>query len=106
MAKAELTVLWSSEAESDLIEIWSYGAAETAPHHADQHLREIQAACLKLADWPNAGKARPEITPELRSIAVPPHVVFYRVTKTAVEIVRVLHGRRDLDTLFPDDEET
>ncbi len=106
MAKAEFAVLWSPEAESDLIEIWLYGATENAPHHADQHLREIHAACLKLADWPNAGRARPEITPDLRCIVVPPHVVFYRVTKTTVEIVRVLHGRRDLDTLFPDDEET
>jgi toxin ParE1/3/4 len=38
--------------------------------------------------------------PELRSVLVLPYVVFYRVTELSVEIVRVLHGRRDLDAIF------
>jgi toxin ParE1/3/4 len=28
------------------------------------------------------------------------HVVFYRVIQTGVEIMRVIHGSRDLDTLM------
>jgi plasmid stabilization system protein ParE len=34
----------------------------------------------------------------LRSILVHPYAVIYRVTDDAVEIVRVLHERRDLPT--------
>jgi toxin ParE1/3/4 len=41
--------------------------------------------------------------PELRSVLVSPYVVFYRVTELSVDIVRVLHGRRDLDAIFADD---
>lgn len=105
MAKTDIVVLWSPEAESDLVEIWEYGAAATSPEDADRHLRQIHAACLRLADWPQSGRSRGEIAPDLRSLAAPPHVVFYRVTKSAVEIVRVLRGRRDLDALFAEDSE-
>jgi len=38
-----------------------------------------------------------------RSIAVRPHVIFYRVQDGSAEIVRVLHGRRDLDEIFGGD---
>jgi toxin ParE1/3/4 len=49
---------------------------------------------------PHRGRRRPEIGPEFRSIPVPPVVVFYRVTDETVEIVRIVDGRRDLQTLF------
>jgi toxin ParE1/3/4 len=39
----------------------------------------------------------------LRSVAVEPHVIFYRVTRSAVEIVRVLHGRRDVEAVFAEE---
>jgi plasmid stabilization system protein ParE len=32
----------------------------------------------------------------------PNYVIFYRVKGKAVEIVRVLHGARDIDSLFGD----
>jgi plasmid stabilization system protein ParE len=38
--------------------------------------------------------------PDLRSVLVLPYVVFYRGTGSSVDIVRVLHGRRDLDAIF------
>lgn len=39
--------------------------------------------------------------PGLRSVLVHPYIVFYRVPDTAVEIVRVLHQRRDFTAIFP-----
>jgi plasmid stabilization system protein ParE len=36
----------------------------------------------------------------IRCVSVSRHVVFYRVTKIAVEIVRVLDERRDVDAIF------
>lgn len=100
MTKPSLALVWSPQAEADLIEIWRYGAAGTSPDAADFHLRELYAVCARLADWPNSGPARAEIAPGLRSVLVSPHVVFYRVTSTSVQVVRVLHGRRDLDAIF------
>ena len=105
MTKPSLAVVWSPEAETDLIDIWHYGASEHSPGDADQHLREIHTACARLADWPNSGRARPEVARGLRSVSLPPHVVFYRVTSSAIEVVRVLHGRRDVEAIFAEDDE-
>jgi len=38
----------------------------------------------------------------LRSVLVSPYVIFYRVGESSLDIVRVLHGRRDLDAIFAD----
>lgn len=100
MTKPELAIVWSPEAETDLIGIWLYGAQVHSPADADRHLRAIDAACRRLVNWPQSGRARPEIARGLRSVPVAPHVVFYRVTSSAVEIVRVLHARRDVDAIF------
>ena len=104
MIKPELAIIWSREAETDLIDIWLYGAQEHSPGAADRHLRAIDTACKRLVNWPHSGRAHSEIAHGLRSVSVTPHVVFYRVTSAAVEIVRVLHARRDVNAIFTEDQ--
>jgi plasmid stabilization system protein ParE len=36
----------------------------------------------------------------MRSVLAFPYVVFYRVGNDAIEIIRVLHGRRDIASIF------
>jgi plasmid stabilization system protein ParE len=36
----------------------------------------------------------------MRSVSVHPYVVFYRIRDEAIEIVRVVHGRRDIVSIF------
>ena len=59
--------------------------------------------CRLLEDHPLAGRARDEVRPGLRSIAALPHIIFYRVTDDAAEIIRVLDGRRDIEEIFADE---
>lgn len=61
-----------------------------------------------LRAFPAMGRARPDfahIDPEIRSIPVKPVIVFYRylAARRLVEVVRVIDGRRDLGTIFPED---
>lgn len=46
------------------------------------------------------GRLRDELTEGLRSFPVGRYVIFYRIVQDGVEIVRVLHGARDLDSIF------
>jgi plasmid stabilization system protein ParE len=46
--------------------------------------------------------ARDDVMPGLRAVLVHPYTVFYRVTDSTVEIVRVLHERRDFSAVFRD----
>jgi plasmid stabilization system protein ParE len=42
--------------------------------------------------------------PGLRPILVRPYIVFYRVSSNSIEIVRVLHQRRNFAAVFSDPE--
>ena len=53
-----------------------------------------------LAEMPESGRQREKLAPELRSFAVGNYVIFYRPIENGVEIVRVLHGARDLPPVF------
>jgi len=96
-------VIWSSDARSDVSEIWDYYVKVAGPHTADRIVRGINDACRILQNHPFAGRSRDEVRPGLRSIAASPHVVFYRVRHEVAEIIRVLDGRRDLDDIFADE---
>jgi toxin ParE1/3/4 len=48
-------------------------------------------------------RAAADVLSGLRSVVVARYVVFYRLTSDAVQIVRVLHGSRDIDPIFSTD---
>ena len=95
--------IWSPEAKEDLFDIWNYVWLDANAVIADKLLKEIDGACFVLGAWPEYGRARNDVRKGLRSIVVSRYVVFYRVTKNAIEIVRVLDERRDVQTIFPDE---
>jgi toxin ParE1/3/4 len=89
----------------DLRDIWRYFVRVASREVADRLLREIQSAAEKARQRPLAWRARDEIMLGLRSILVHPYVVFYRVKADALEIVRVLHQRRNLPDIFSKPED-
>ena len=66
-------------------------------------LREIGRACQALEGHSIAGRPRDELRIGMRSVLVHPYVIFFRTTDLSVEIVRILHQRRDIDTIFAND---
>jgi toxin ParE1/3/4 len=46
------------------------------------------------------GRRRPELAPGIHGFPVGRYVVFYRPSSNGIEIVRVLHGARDLEQQF------
>ena len=88
-------VLKSNLALRDLDEIFDY-IAEDSPHHASHYLREMERTLHLLAETPLIGIVRPDLAPQLRSFVYARHVLFYRVISGGIELVRVLHGARDI----------
>jgi toxin ParE1/3/4 len=86
-------------AEADLLDIWFHIAGDD-PAAADRLLDRIESALEMLADNPHAGRARPDIMPEIRSFPVGPYLLFHAASGNGVELVRVLHGARDIDSDF------
>ena len=84
----------ASRAEQDLDEVWFYVAEDASPTTADRLIDDLVNRFDLLAEQPSMGRLRPEFGPDVRSIGVENHVVYYRYDGE-VQIARVLHGRRD-----------
>jgi toxin ParE1/3/4 len=50
-----------------------------------------------LAEHPKMGRDRSEIVPGVHSFPVGSYLIFYHQIAQAIEIIRVLHGSRNLD---------
>ena len=92
------TIRLSRLARDDLIDIWTYVAANN-PSAADRVLDRIEQVIGLIAEHPQLGRERPEVLAGIRSLAVLSWVVCYRIESDTVVIARVLHGARDLDEL-------
>jgi toxin ParE1/3/4 len=87
------------QAEEDLIEIYLHVSREN-PTAAEKLVRAINAKCETLARSPMIGRARPDLRPDLRSFPYGAYLILYRAIDDGVEIVRVVHGARNLDDLI------
>jgi toxin ParE1/3/4 len=88
----------TAEAERDLAEITSYISADS-PAAADRLLDSFIAMFETLASAPAAGRRRDDLRRGVRSFPVGVYLVFYQVG-TDIEILRVIHGRRDIEKAF------
>lgn len=95
------TIKRTAQAEEDLIDIWLYIAHDDV-RAADRVLDDIEEKFLLLADQPGLGPARPDIAPDLRYSPVRRYLILYRQITDGIEIVRVVHGARDVPTLMAD----
>jgi len=75
-------------------------ATHIREHDAAAAVRQIERILQKangLRDYPEMGIARERLAPGLRSIVEAPYVVFYYPRPDRIEIVRVFHGRQDIE---------
>ncbi|HEX2138037.1 MAG TPA: type II toxin-antitoxin system RelE/ParE family toxin [Microvirga sp.] len=93
-------VVWAPKALQDLRSVWRYYARVASPDIADSLLREIAQTAERLSAQSLRGRARDELNPGLRSVLAHPYTIFYRVRNGTVEIVRVLHERRNFPAFF------
>lgn len=91
-----LPIIRTDRADEDLIEIWAAVATDN-PTAADRVLDAIEARWQQLAQHPYSGMARDDIAAGVRHLVAGQYLTLYRVINEAVEIIRVLHGRRKID---------
>ena len=99
MGEDRKNLMWRPAASIDLDCIWDYYVGVAGKHTAEKMLREISATCAVLKNHSLAGRARDEVQLGLRSAIAGRHVIFYLVTQEVIEIVRVLDGRQDTNSL-------
>ena len=80
---------------ADLAETWLY-IAQDRPGAADRLMDRLNDHFDVLAANPQMGEDCPQLAANLRQTSVGNYVVFHRPSPDRVEIVRVIHGARDV----------
>ena len=91
------------QARKDIVELAVYIGRDSVGA-ADRFIDATDETFVMLAESPLLGATYPTKNPRLEDIRVhrvkgfPNHLTFYFVRQNGIEVVRVLHGARDLDT--------
>jgi toxin ParE1/3/4 len=83
--------------KDDLDSIFYY-IAEDNPSAASKFVKKIKDTCRHIARFPEIGVARDDIGlgTNLRSFPIGNYILFYRISVAHVEMVRIIHGSRDI----------
>jgi toxin ParE1/3/4 len=92
-------------ASRDIEGIADYLAKKASLTAAERFLAKVNEKFKALAQFPNLGRKREELYPDLRSLPLEDYLIFYRLVQEEIEILRVVSGDRDLKALFIENDE-
>jgi len=90
-------------ASQDLNEIADYFTANNI-ETGERFFQNFARRCQQLVNFPNLGRSYTEIRPDLRGLSLNGYIIFYRILDDGIEILRVVSGRRNLPSLFEEQE--
>lgn len=99
-----MIVTLTAEAEADLEQIASY-VAEQSPGNALKLVRELRERCESLLAAPRGYPLVPRYERfGVRRRPFGRFLIFYRVGEDRIEVIHILHGARDYESLlFPEE---
>lgn len=101
-------VIWHRLAEEDLTEAYLYIGADS-PAVAERLLDAVEVSVQLLLETPGAGRQRELRSPRAQGIrswvvkGFQAYLIFYRADGDDLEVVRFIHGARDLPRLLEDE---
>jgi toxin ParE1/3/4 len=91
-------IIVSPLAQADIDETWDYIARQHPERRSRR--RSDRAAFRMLAANPRLGVARDELRPGLRRFGYARYLIYDRLIRGGIEVVRVVHGARDQEALW------
>ena len=101
-------VIWHRLAEEDLTEAYLYIGADS-PAAAERMNDAVEVAVQFLFETPGAGRQREFHSPRAQGIrswvvkGFQAYLIFYRTDGEDLEVVRFIHGARDIPRLLEDE---
>lgn len=98
-------VIWSTPARNDLKQIYDY-IAKDSKYYATNVVEKIIAKAENLNEFPEIGRVVPEIGDEnVRELIIYSYRLIYEVVPDNVQILAIIHGKRDFSSLDRNDLE-
>ena len=93
-------VIKSAKARNDLKEIFNYIADNSSNSQATKFLKALESTMQTLADSPGVGTSRDHLEPSLLGFPKDKHLIFYQKMEDGIQIIRVIHSSRDIESQF------
>lgn len=95
--------LLAPQAAEDLVEIWRYIKEQSSLEIADRVESTIRDKFVFLAANPGAGHIRDNLTDaKVKFFPIYSYLIVYRPETNPMQIVSILHGRRDVEHILRD----
>lgn len=95
---------FTERAAGDLELIWDYIAKEAGAETAGDYIDELVRTVQSIANFPRMGRRRDELRQGWRSVVENPYVIFYREIENGIELMRIIHGSRDIPKALAEEE--
>ncbi len=103
-------IIINDEAHLDLIDIAYFISSRSDPDTAERVVKHILGTYTKLSENPGLGVIRDFGRPHLRAMRMipvsdcPNYLVFFKVEDDQLQVIRVLHGARNIERLISDSD--
>jgi toxin ParE1/3/4 len=92
----ERRLRWTEQAVDQLGAIAEY-VSRSSPVYAEQLVQRITSRLEQVLVFPASGSAVAEVSAaEVRQVLEWPYRIIYRLRHDAIEVIAIVHGRRDL----------
>jgi antitoxin ParD1/3/4/toxin ParE1/3/4 len=89
------------EAAQDLVKIWSYIKQQSSARMANRVEEVIRERIAFLSENPGVGHWRRDLTDkDVKFFPVYSYLIVYRPATKPLQVVAILHGRRNVETLL------
>jgi toxin ParE1/3/4 len=96
-------VIWSIPARNDLKQIYDY-IAKDSKYYATNVAQQIISKAENLNKFPEIGRVVPEIGDEnVRELIIYSYRIIYEVVPNGVQMLAIIHGKRDFSSLERND---
>lgn len=90
-------VVFSPKAKSDLSDIWDYTLVEWGIEQAEKYVRELWGAIQAQALDTSTSVDISDVRRRYRKVRSGSHVIFFKLTDSEIDVVRILHQRTDFE---------
>jgi toxin ParE1/3/4 len=87
-------------ASADIADIYVFSLERFGIETADQYHDGLQAAIMRLAEYPESGPIYPKLRPPIRFHTYKRHHIFYEYDGATIWIIRILHHALDAGRLL------